>query len=68
MLDPYLNFLTLMVFLKEFLENDKFEQSQQMTKSMKNYSACKELTTTHERLVLITFMHEVFFKQACAAI
>ena len=32
-----------MVFLKFYFEKVDFEKNQQMTKNMKNYSACKEL-------------------------
>ena len=43
--DPDPNCLTLMVFLKEFFENVNFEnKSVQMTKSMQNYPARKEIT------------------------
>ena len=34
----------LKVILKEFFEKDDFEKNQQMTKNMKNYPSCKELT------------------------
>ena len=39
-LDP--NYLTLMIFLKEFFEKVDFEKNQQTTKSMINYTGCKE--------------------------
>ena len=46
-LDP--NCLTLMVFLTKFFKNADFEKNHQTTKSMKNYSGGKELSSTYLR-------------------
>ena len=47
-------FDTLMVFLKEFFEKDDFEKNQQMTKHIKNYPACKELSPLAVRYASIS--------------
>ena len=52
-LDP--NSLTLMVFLKECFEKVILKKVSNDNKSMKNYSACKELKqTTYNSVILNT--------------